>query len=73
MKAASLRPKEWLRLSESGSHGPLLTSILVHLIDEEGNSVIGIPQAELAETLDAAAEEIPSAVVGIYRFWQEAS
>jgi len=73
MKAVSLRPKDWLRLSESGSHGPLLTPILVHLIDAEGNSVVGIPQAELDETLDGAAEAIPTAVVGIYRFWQEVS
>jgi len=73
MKAVSLRPKDWLRLSESGSHGPLLTPILVHLIDEEGNSVMGIPQEELDEALDGAAEAIPTTVVGIYRFWQEVS
>ena len=73
MKAVSLRPKDWLRLSESGSHGPLLTPILVHLIDEEGNSVMGIPQEELDEALEGAAEAIPTAVAGIYRFWQEVS
>ena len=73
MKAVSLRPKDWLRLSESGSHGLHLTPILVHLIDAEGNSVMGIPQAELDETLDGTAEAIPTAVVGIYRFWQEVS
>jgi len=73
MTAVSLRPKDWLRLSESGVHGSLLTPILVHLIDEEGNSVMGIPQAELDGTLDAATEAIPNSVVGIYRFWQEVS
>jgi uncharacterized protein len=71
MKSVSLRPKEWLRLTESGSHGLLLTPILVHLVDEGGNSVMGIPQEELDQALDAAAEEIPGAVVGIYRFWRE--
>ena len=69
MQAVSLRPREWLRLSESGSHGHLLTPIMVHMIDEQGNSAMGIPQEELDQTLEAAAEQIPDAVVGIYRFW----
>lgn len=73
MQAVSLRPKDWLRLTESGSHGHLVTPIMVHLIDHEGNSVLGIPQEKLDETLDAAAKEIPNAVAGIYQFWAKAT
>ena len=73
MEAVSLRPNEWLRLTESGSHGHLVTPIMVRLIDDGGNSVMGIPQENLDDTLDAAAKEIPNAVVGIYRFWNKAS
>ncbi|MEQ8431710.1 MAG: YecA family protein [Roseovarius sp.] len=71
MKAVSLRPKAWLRLKESGSHGQLLAPIIVNLLDEQGNSVLGIPEEELAQTLAASAEQIPDAVVGIYRFWRD--
>ena len=70
MDAVALRPKEWLRLTESGTSGHLMTPILCHLIDENGNSVMGIRQEELDATLALAAEGIPTAVVGIYQFWR---
>jgi len=72
MDAVSLRPKEWLRLTESGTSGHLMTPILCHLLDENGNSVLGIRQEDLDATLDQAAEKIPNAVVGIYQFWRTA-
>ena len=40
-----------------------------HLLDEDGNSMMGIPQDKLDETLAQAAEEIPKSVVAIYQFW----
>lgn len=70
MQAVSMRPKEWLRLMESGSHGDLVMPIMVHLLDDNGNSIMGIPQEELDETLAQAAEEIPKAVIDIHRFWE---
>ena len=70
MDAVALRPKEWLMLTESGTSGHLMTPILCHLIDENGNSVMGIRQEELDATIALAAEEIPTAVVGIYKFWR---
>ena len=70
MDAVALRPKEWLRLTESGTSGHLMTPILCHLIDENGNSVLGIRQEDLDATLAQAAENIPDAVAGIYQFWQ---
>lgn len=70
MEAVGLRPKEWLRLTESGSSGHLVTPILVHLLDNDGNSVLGIPQEALDAALDVAAEAIPEVVVDIYAFWQ---
>jgi uncharacterized protein len=68
MQAVALRPKEWLPLTESGSHGSLMTPILCHLLDDDGNSVLGSPQDRLSDALDAAAEAIPAAVAGIHRF-----
>ena len=70
MDAVSLRPKEWLRLTESGTSGHLMTPILCHLLDKNGNSVLGIMQEDLDVTLAQAAEDIPDAVVGIYQFWR---
>ncbi len=69
MQAVSLRPKEWLRLTESGIGGQFITPIMVHLMDDEGNSVMGIPQEKLDEALDQAAAEIPQSVVAIHKFW----
>jgi uncharacterized protein len=71
MQAVALRPSEWMRLTESGSHGFLKTPIMVHLVDDEGNSVLGIPQEELEEALQQAADAIPSSVVGIHQFWAD--
>ena len=45
----------------------LMLPILVHMIDEKGNSAMGIPQEELPSTLDTAAEAIPTVVPAIYR------
>jgi yecA family protein len=69
MQAVSPRPKQWLRLTESGTCGQLISPMMVHLLDDNGNSVIGIPQEELDQALNQAAEKIPESVVAIYRFW----
>lgn len=71
MDAVALRPKQWLRLNESGTHGHLMTPLMIHLINEDGQSVLGIPEEHLAEALDEAAQRIPDSVVGIYEFWKE--
>lgn len=72
MAAVGLRPTEWLRLTESGTAGHLVTPILVHLLDDNGNSVLGIPQEKLDKALDVAAEAIPETVGTIYGFWRNA-
>ena len=69
MQAVSLRPKQWLRLTESGIGGQLITPMMMHLIDDKGNSVMGISQEQLDQVLAQAAEKIPESVVAIYRFW----
>ena len=56
MQAVALRPKEWLRLTESGTDGHLVAPIMVHLLDDNGNSVMGIPQEELDQVLAEAAD-----------------
>lgn len=70
MQAVSLRPKEWLRLTESGTDGHLMAPILIHLLDEGGNSVMGIAQEDLNAALAEAADAIPEAVEGIFSYWK---
>lgn len=68
MDAVALRPTEWMRLTESGIHGPLIDPIMAHILDE--NSVLGISHDKLDQGLDEAAAQIPASVVGIFRFWR---
>jgi uncharacterized protein len=70
MQAVALRPKEWLRLTESGTDGHLVAPIMVHLLDDNGNSVMGIPQEELDQVLAEAADAIPDAVIDIFNYWR---
>ena len=71
MDAVALRPKHWLRLTKSGVEGRLMAPIMAHMLDDEGNSMLGIPQDKLDVALAEAAEAIPDAVSGIFRFWKE--
>jgi uncharacterized protein len=70
MQAVALRPKEWLRLTESGTDGHLVGPIMVHLLDENGNSVMGIAQEKLDQVLADAADAIPDAVIDIFNYWR---
>lgn len=45
----------------------MMLPILVHMLDENGNSMFGIAQEDLDDTLDTAAEAIPAIVPAIYR------
>ena len=47
-----------------------MTPILLHMIDERGNSMMGITQEKLDKALDQAAEVIPENVARIYSYWK---
>lgn len=67
MDAVKLRPERWDAFAQTNTGAKLMLPILVHMIDDEGNSVMGVPQEELDETLAAAADAIPTVVPAIYR------
>ena len=69
MEAVGLRQSEWQRLIESGKDGSLMIPIMIHILDQNGKSVLGVPQEELGEVLDQAVSEIASSVCKIYAFW----
>lgn len=66
MDAVKLRGEEWKALVSTEEGAKLMMPILVHLIDENGNSQFEIPQEELDETLDQAAEAILTVVPAIF-------
>lgn len=67
MDAVKLRPERWDVFAGTDTGARLMLPILVHMIDDDGNSAMGIAREDLDETLDAAAEAIPTAVPAIYR------
>jgi yecA family protein len=69
MEAVGLRQSEWQRLIESGKDGSLMIPIMIHILDQHGKSVLGVPQEELGEVLDQAVSEIAMSVYKIYAFW----
>ncbi len=54
----------------SGADGHLVTPIMVHMLDDNGHSVMGVPHEELQQVLAEAADAIPEAVAAIYQFWR---
>ena len=47
-----------------------MAPIIAHMLDDEGNSMLGIPQDKLDVALAEAADAIPDAVSGIFKFWK---
>ena len=67
MEAVKMRPERWDVFIQTDTGSKLMLPILLHMIDDQGNSEIGIPQEELDTTLDTAAEALPTVVPAIYR------
>jgi uncharacterized protein len=40
------------------------------MLDDQGNSLLGIPQNKLDQALAEAAEAIPNAVICVFKFWK---
>ena len=67
MDAVKLRPERWDALTQTKAGSEMMMPILVHMFDDEGNSIFGLAQEELDGTLDAAADAIPIIVPAIYQ------
>ena len=67
MDAVKMRPERWDAFAQTEGGSKLMLPILVHMIDDKGNSEFGIPPEELDETLATAADAIPTIVPAIYR------
>jgi uncharacterized protein len=62
MEAVKLRADEWEPFMKTEEGAELMVPILVHMFDDEGNSLFGLRQEEIDEALEAAAEVIPEVV-----------
>jgi uncharacterized protein len=71
MDALHLREREWKPLLGSEKGLELMFPIFAHLLDENGNSLVGAKQEELDALLGAAAGRISEVVPRIYGFWRD--
>lgn len=67
MQAVKLRPEKWDAFSQTDKGSRMMLPILVHMFDDDGNSLFDLAQEDVDETLDAAANAIPTIVPSIYR------
>ncbi len=66
MDAVKLAPDAWRHKVETAEGARLMVPILVHIFDDNGNSVFGLAQEEIDATLETAADAIPAVVPAIY-------
>ncbi|WP_108814374.1 UPF0149 family protein [Loktanella sp. Alg231-35] len=67
MEAVKLKVTIWDEFGQSEIGAKLMLPILVHMFDDDGNSMFGLAQEDIDGTLDAASEAIPQVVPLIYR------
>lgn len=67
MEAVKLRPERWEAFSQSDKGARLMMPIMLHMFDDNGNSLFGLAQEDVDEVLLAAADTIPSAILAIYK------
>lgn len=78
MEAVELRPKAWEEFMNTKEGAKLMLPILIHMIDENGNSMFRLSPEDLDEALEMAAEAIPITVPEIFwllaprRYWRQA-
>ncbi len=70
MEAVRLNANLWDEFGQSTVGAKLMLPILVHMFDDDGNSLFGLAQEEIDQTLDAASQAIPQVVPLIYREMQ---
>ena len=51
MQGAALRQDLWFRLTDSQTDGSIVMPILVHMLDDHGNSPLGVVQEDLDQVL----------------------
>ena len=67
MHAVKCRQETWDKYTSTANGAKMMMPILVHLLDENGNSLFNIPHEDLDETLDAASDAIPTVIPSIYQ------
>ncbi len=67
MEAVKLNAALWDKLGQSTIGAKLMLPILVHMFDDSSNSLFGLAQEDIDQTLEAAADAIPQTVPSIYR------
>ena len=70
MQAVHLHKDRWEELLKSKRRRDWLFPIMAHLLDENGNSLVGAHQEELDGLMDTSAKRIPEVVTNIFAYWR---
>ena len=70
MEGVQFNPEAWVPLLEDEEGKTILSPIIAHLHDEDGNSLMMGGSDEMDELYDQAAALIPSSVIAINKFWK---
>ena len=71
MDAFHLRTELWDEFMLSDTGKQWIFPILAHILDDNGNPIIGVEQENLDELLDNCAKDIPRVVPNIFVYWQQ--
>ena len=70
MDAYALSADDWDEFMRSSGGPELMFPIFAHLVDMDGNSLVGAQEEQIDALLNTAAEKIPQTVPMIFKFWQ---
>jgi uncharacterized protein len=68
MRAIALRPRKWLKITQSAADEHLFAPIIAHIQDDMHTAGIGTAQAAPDQPLADAARAIPDAVIDIFNY-----
>jgi uncharacterized protein len=71
-EAITLRPGTWDKLLTSEKHGHLLLPILALCCDDDGESLLGLPEEVEDKFFEQADELVPRSVLEIAEYWRAA-
>jgi len=72
MDAFHLRTELWDEFMKTEKGKEFIFPILAHILDDNGNPIVGVRQEGLDELLDKCADDIPLIVPHIFTYWQMA-
>ncbi len=70
MQAVHLQSELWDDLLKTEQGREWMFPVFAHLLDPDGNSLVGAKQEQLDALLDRSAEQIPETIPHIFAYWK---